>query len=107
MVFRSGRGGGQWGLPVQLTPSIGLETAGGGTAGLAQLGIGFCELGGAGGGALSTVVGAGRRSRVIVPHARGLWSIGNVRRHVGVGRDWGFGAGGGTSIRTCRGVRSS
>ncbi len=39
MVFLSGRGGGQGGFPVRITPSIGLETAGGGTAGRAQLGI--------------------------------------------------------------------
>jgi len=71
---------------VQSTPTIGLGSAGGGTAGLAQLGIVFFEMGGAGGGALSAVVGAGWGSRGIVPHAaRGLWSIGDVLRHVGVG----------------------
>jgi len=108
MVFLSGCGGGQWDFPMQSTPAIGLGSAGGGTAGLAQLGIVFIELGGAGGGALSAVVGAGWWSRGIVPCAiRGLWLVSGVRRHVRVGHAWGFGAGGGAFGWTCCGVRSS
>jgi len=106
MVFLSGRGGGQWDLPVQSTPAIGLGSAGGGTAGLAQLGIVF-GLGGTGGGALGAIVGAGWQTRGMVSLAiLGCWSIGGVCRHVGVGHAWGLGAGIGTFGGTCCGVLS-
>jgi len=58
MVFLSGRGGGQWGFPIQITPSIRRETAGGGMAGRAQLGIVSFAVGGVKWSASGTVVGA-------------------------------------------------
>jgi len=107
MVFLSGRGGGQWGVPVQSTPAIGLGSAGGGTAGRAQLGIVFFDWGGVGGGALSAVVDfRWWSSRGGVPRGTLEQSIGWVRGPVEVGRAGGFGAGGGSFGWTCCRVRS-
>ncbi len=87
MVFLSGRGGGQWDFLVHSTPAIRLETAGGGTAGLAQLGIVVFELGGVRVGALGMVVGAGGWTRGIVPWLiHGLRSIKGVNRHALMGQ---------------------
>ena len=87
MVFLSSRGGGQWGFPVQSMLAIRLETAGGSTAGLAQLGIVVFELGGVRVGALGMVFGAGGWTWGIVPQLiHGLWSIKDVNRHAWMGQ---------------------
>jgi len=86
MVFLSGRGGGQGWFPVQITPSIGLELAGGGTAGRAQWGI----VGFAVGGVEWSMPGAV------------LWSFQGVVRHSGRGHAWGLGAGNGSVRRASR-----
>jgi len=87
MVFRAGRGGGQLGFPMQSMPTIGLEVAGGGTAGLAQLGIVVFELGGVGGSAVDTFVGAGGLTQGVIPRTvGGFWSVTGAMRHAGMWR---------------------
>ena len=87
MVFLSSHGGGQRDFLVHSTPAIRLEMAGGGTAGLAQLGIVVFELGGVRVGALGMVFGAGGWTWGIVPQLiHGLWSIKDVNRHAWMGQ---------------------
>jgi len=73
-------------FPAQNTPVIGHEEAGGGTAGLAQLGIVVFELGGVEVNALGTVFGAGWLRMGNFPcTVCGLSLIRGVGWHAGLG----------------------
>ncbi len=74
MVFFVGHGGGQWFL-AQDVPVIQVE-AGGRTAGLAQVGIVVCVVGGGGGSLQCAVFGVGWTTRGSAPCTRlVLWSV--------------------------------
>jgi len=66
IVFFSGRGEGQWFFPMQNLP-VSAFSAGGSTAGFAQLGIGVCWIGGGGGTAQGSIFGALFWVRDLVP----------------------------------------
>jgi len=87
------------GVRVHGMPSIRLEMAGGGTAGLAQLGIVVFDLGGVRMGALGMVVGA-----MWIP---GLRMVKGVNWHVWMWEAVGSGAGGGAFDGMCCKVGSS
>jgi len=86
MVFRSGRGGGQ-DFPAQDNPAIGHEEVGGGTAGLAQLGIVGFDLRRVEGNALGLVVGAMLAARGNFPWTvLRLCAVGGVGWYAGMGQ---------------------
>ena len=86
MFFCSGRGGGQ-DFPAQNNPAIGREEVGGGTAGLAQLGIVVFELRWVEGNALGSVFGAVLSAKGNFPlTVLKLCSVGGVGWYAGMGQ---------------------